>query len=89
MRNRQYLLALLLILAMLLSACGGAAPAPAPAAPAEAVEPLPEESVEEAAAPEIPDEPYEAVPYSLYPAPEGGYVGDVMPFVTEDGRIIS
>ena len=87
MRNRQYLLALLLILAMLLSACGGAAPAPAPAAPAEAVEPLPEESVEEAAAPEIPDEPYEAVPYSLYPAPEGGYVGDVMPFVTEDGTL--
>ena len=23
--------------------------------------------------------------YRLFPAPEGGYVGDTMPFVTEDG----
>ena len=30
----------------------------------------------------IEDEPYEAVDYNLYPSPEGGYVGDVMPFVT-------
>ncbi len=35
----------------------------------------------------LPDEPYEPVPYSLYPAPEGGYVGDTMPFVTEDGTL--
>ena len=35
----------------------------------------------------LPDEPYEAVDYTLYPAPEGGYVGDVMPFVTEDGTL--
>ncbi len=33
----------------------------------------------------LPDEPYEAVPYRLFPIPEGGYVGDTMPFVTEDG----
>ena len=35
----------------------------------------------------IEDEPYEAVDYNLYPAPEGGYVGDVMPFVTKDGQL--
>jgi len=33
----------------------------------------------------IPDEPYEAVEYSLYPAPENAYVGDTMPYVTDDG----
>ncbi len=33
----------------------------------------------------LPDEPYEPVEYRLYPAPEGAYVGDTMPFVTEDG----
>ena len=35
----------------------------------------------------LPDEPYEAVPYHLYPAPENAYVGDTMPFVTEDGTL--
>ncbi len=35
----------------------------------------------------VPDEPYEAVPYQLFPTPEGGYVGDTMPFVTEDGNL--
>ncbi len=35
----------------------------------------------------IDDEPYEAVEYSLYPYPEGGYVGDVMPFVTKDDQL--
>ncbi len=35
----------------------------------------------------LPDEPYEAVSYDLYPAPEGGFVGDVMPFVTGDGQL--
>ena len=29
----------------------------------------------------------QAVEYMLYPAPEGGYVGDTMPFVTEDGTL--
>ena len=36
---------------------------------------------------ELPDEPYEAVDYHLYPAPEDAYVGDTMPFVTEDGNL--
>ena len=35
----------------------------------------------------IPDEPYESVEYMLYPAPEGAYVGDTMPYVTEDGTL--
>jgi len=32
-------------------------------------------------------ESYTPVDYQLYPAPEGGYVGDTMPFVTEDGAL--
>ena len=32
-------------------------------------------------------EAYAPVDYRLYPAPEGGYVGDTMPFVTEDGTL--
>ena len=82
MYKRYSLIALLLMLALLLSACGSsAAPAANPAAaPAEAET---EEPVWEG----LPDEPYEAVEYSLYPAPEGGYVGDVMPFVTDDGKL--
>lgn len=35
---------------------------------------------------QVPDEPYESVDYRLYPAPEGAYVGDTMPFVV-DGRL--
>ncbi len=35
----------------------------------------------------LPDEPYAAVPYNLYPAPEEAYVGDTMPFVTDDGTL--
>ena len=35
----------------------------------------------------LPDEPYEAVDHTLYPAPEGGYVGDVMPFVADGGEL--
>ena len=35
----------------------------------------------------LPDEPYAAVPYQLFPAPEGAYVGDTMPFVTGDGML--
>ena len=35
----------------------------------------------------LPDEPYEAVDYQLFPAPEGAYVGDTMPFVTDDGML--
>ena len=33
----------------------------------------------------LPDEPYTEVSRQLFPAPEGAYVGDTMPFVTEDG----
>ena len=80
MMKRQSLIALLLILALLLSACGSAA---APAAEvAEEAEGLEENSYEK-----LPDEAYEAVPYTLFPAPDGGYVGDVMPFVTDDGTL--
>ena len=32
----------------------------------------------------LPDEPYSAVKYSLYPCPEDAYVGDTMPYVSED-----
>ena len=35
----------------------------------------------------LPDEPYSAVEYKLYPAPEDAYVGDTMPFVTDDGTL--
>ena len=34
------------------------------------------------------DEPYEPVEYQLYPpAPDGGYVGDTMPYVTDEGTL--
>lgn len=33
------------------------------------------------------EEPYEPVDYQLYPIPEDGYVGDTMPFATEDGTL--
>jgi len=33
------------------------------------------------------EEAYAPVPYTLYPAPENAYVGDTMPFVTEDGTL--
>lgn len=61
----------LLILSMLLTACSAG----------QATQPT-QETVTEVA-----DEPYEAVPYNLFPAPEGGYVGDVMPYVTDDGKL--
>ena len=80
MMKRQSLIALLLILALLLSACGSAA-APAAEVAEEA------EGVEENSYEKLPDEAYEAVPYTLFPAPDGGYVGDVMPFVTDDGTL--
>ena len=68
---------------LFLSACGTAADTNGNLAlsPSTDVEGLDAETAVE----RIPDEPYEAVEYSLYPAPEGGYVGDVMPFVTDDG----
>lgn len=35
----------------------------------------------------LPDDPYEPVAYSLYPIPDDAYVGDTMPFVTEDNTL--
>ena len=39
------------------------------------------------AAPCVLAEAFAPVDYRLYPAPEGGYVGDTMPFVTGDGTL--
>ena len=86
MRIRKLLSAALLLLALLLSACGAPAAAPTEA-PANSVEDAPAVSAAEAVYERLPDEPYEAVPYKLYPAPEGAYVGDVMPFAAEDGTL--
>ena len=81
MRYRNLLLGILLVMAVLLSACGGGA------APAAELPDAPGGGAEESSYEKLPDEPYAAVDYDLYPAPEGGYVGDVMPFVTEDGTL--
>lgn len=35
----------------------------------------------------LPDEPYEAVPYNIFPIPEDAYVGDTMPLVTSDNTL--
>ena len=59
--KKKTLFALLVLTALLLSACGQAAG--------------------------LPDTPYAPVDYRLYPAPEGAYVGDTMPFVTQDGTL--
>ena len=93
MRKRLISLFLILTMALFLSACSiGKAPAGNGGSEEEAstadVEESPEEvpgEPEETPSTALPDEPYEAVEYSLYPAPEGAYVGDVMPFVTDDG----
>jgi beta-fructofuranosidase len=79
MKRRRSLIVFLYMLAFLISACSQSAPA-AQAGKAEG-------ESEEVFTPAIPDEPYEAVEYSLYPSPEGGYVGDVMPYVTEEGEL--
>ena len=97
MRKLKKLISFPLILSLLLTACGGAGSAPAQttgqdaAAQAAAGEAGAGEAgageSEEVFKPAIPDEPYEAVDYSLYPSPEGGYVGDVMPYVTDEGEL--
>ena len=61
MNQRQAVLALLVIVTLLFSACGSAGT--------------------------LPDEPYAAVSRELFPAPEGAYVGDTMPYVTDDGML--
>ena len=76
-----------LVLALSLSACRGG-DLPAETAESQATASSGETGEEDPAvstAAVLPDEPYEAAEYNLYPCPEGGYVGDVMPFVTEDG----
>lgn len=86
MRKLRYLLSLSLALSLLLTACGGS-PATTPADGADAEAASAEGAAEVSTAAVLPDEPYEAVPYGMHPAPEGAYVGDVMPFVTDDGTL--
>ena len=79
MHKQRYWFPLLLMMALLLTACGNGS--------AGTNGNLAQAPVESYADTVIPDEPYEAVPYRLYPSPEGGYVGDVMPFVTDEGTL--
>ena len=81
MHKKLTLIALFLILALLLSACGSSA------APAGNLAEVEDQTAEESSYEKLPDEPYEAVDYTLFPSPDGGYVGDVMPFVTDDGTL--
>ena len=86
MRTGKLPLALPLALALALGAC--AAPAAAPDAADTATDAATEEGAEMAEAVAVlPDEPYEAVEAQLFPGPEGAYVGDVMPFVADDGTL--
>ncbi len=79
MRNQKYSLPLLLAMTLFLSSCSrgasGGSEANSPAGSSENGTAV------------ISDDSYEAVDYNLYPSPEGGYVGDVMPFVTDDGQL--
>ena len=86
LRKQKKLISFLLIVSLLLTACGAAGSAPVQTGQ-DAAEDAGAEKREEVFTPAIPDEPYEAVDYSLYPSPEDGYVGDVMPFVTDDGEL--
>ena len=85
MHKKFILVSLPLAAALILSACGS--PKTEPEKTAEALSETVSEDTSEAVAEALPDDPYEAAPYRLYPAPEGGYVGDTMPFVTEDGTL--
>jgi beta-fructofuranosidase len=86
LRKQKKLISFLLIMSLLLTACGAAGSAPVQTGQ-DVAEDAGAEKREEVFTPAIPDEPYEAVDYSLYPSPEDGYVGDVMPFVTDDGEL--
>ena len=88
MRKGKYLFALPLTAALLLSACGGGnTAADTQGGSAEPAEEARAEDASVSLAAVLPDEPYEAVEYKMHPAPEGAYVGDVMPFVTDDGTL--
>lgn len=87
MHKRPHLLALSMALSLLLAACGGGAGSPAADAGASQQDEAAAEEATLTAPATLPDEPYEAVAYNLYPAPEGGYVGDVMPFANKDGEL--
>ena len=82
MRKPKFLLPL--ALALLLSACGAGSPSAGSGGGSAAA---PDEETGITFQETLPDEPYEAVESKLYPQPEGGYVGDVMPFVTKDGTL--
>ena len=79
------MISFLLIMSLLITACGGGGSVSAQTDQAAAEADSGES--EEVFTPAIPDESYEAVDYNLYPSPEGGYVGDVMPFVTDEGEL--
>ena len=89
MRKQKNLISFFLIMTLLLTACGsaGSAPAQTDQSAADAAAEADAGVSDEVFTPAIPDEPYEAVEYSLYPSPEGGYVGDVMPYVTDEGEL--
>ena len=85
MRKQMNMISFLLIMSLLITACGGGGSVSAQTDQAAAEADSGES--EEVFTPAIPDESYEAVDYNLYPSPEGGYVGDVMPFVTDEGEL--
>lgn len=86
-RTRKLLFSLQLALALTLAACGAGAPAADSAGSTEGDAAAATEDAGASLAAVLPDEPYEAVENNLYPAPEGAYVGDVMPFMTKDGEL--
>lgn len=79
MRKWQYLLSVLLMTVLLLPLHQNAEGS------VGNYEEYPSENISDVISLAITDEPYEAVPYNLFPSPEGAYVGDVMPFTTDDG----
>ena len=87
MRKRKTALLLPLALALALSACSAKTPTTSVESTEDGAAATDEATEDTKVVATLPDEPYEAVDYNLYPAPEGGYVGDVMPFVTEDGTL--
>ncbi len=79
MRNQKYSLPLLLVMTLSLTACN--------AGKGSGEAGGNQGGVPDNGSAAGTEETYEAVDYNLYPAPEKGYVGDVMPFVTDDGQL--